>query len=500
MLRDWKVQISIDRRKAMPLTVQITQAIVDKIRSGLLRPGEALPGSRELAAVLGINRKTVITAYDELTSHGWLSVEGKRGTFVSPELPEVKVEQRSRTMRRALGTTGLRGPDYAVYGIERELPEPAPKGTIEFTDGVPDTRVIEFNAISAAFRLALIESARGNQMGYGDPRGFLMLRSQIASMLRHERGLNADENTLCVVRGSQMGIFLAARILVRPGDIVAMEMLTYPAARDAFRACGATVVGIEQDEQGVIPASLEKLCRRHRIKAIYLTPHHQFPTTVTLTADRRLRLLALAEQFGFAIVEDDYDHEFHFSGNPMLPMASIDRFGKVIYIGSLSKVLAPGLRIGYIVAPATVINRVAYEITLIDRQGNTVAERAAAELMNNGELKRHIRRALKIYQARRDLLMQLVTEKLGHVVRLQRPDGGLALWLRLDESIDMIRLERDAREERLQYLAGDRFHDKPGPVHAMRLGYGGLNDQEMRLGITRLASALARQTDARPRS
>lgn len=167
-----------------------------------------------------------------------------------------------------LVTEGLPGPDCPVYGIERELPEPTPKGTIEFTDGVPDTRVIEFTAVSTAFRLALIESARGNQMGYGDPRGFLMLRSQIASMLRHERGLNADEDTLCIVRGSQMGIFLAARILVRPGDIVAMETLTYPAARDAFRACGATVVGIEQDDQGVIPASLEKLCRRHRIKAV----------------------------------------------------------------------------------------------------------------------------------------------------------------------------------------------------------------------------------------
>ncbi|WP_236873585.1 aminotransferase-like domain-containing protein [Burkholderia sp. PAMC 26561] len=301
------------------------------------------------------------------------------------------------------------------------MPESAPQGTIEFTDGVPDTRVIEFNAISAAFRLALIESARGNQMGYADPRGFLALRRQIASMLRHERGLNADENTLCVVRGSQMGIFLAARILVRPGDVVAMETLTYPAARDAFRSCGATVVGIEQDEHGLIPASLEKLCRRHRIKAIYLTPHHQFPTTVTLTADRRLRLLTLAEQFGFVIVEDDYDHEFHFTGSPMLPMASIDRFGKVIYIGSLSKVLAPGLRIGYIVAPASIINRIAYEVTLIDRQGNTVTERAAAALMDNGELKRHIRRALKIYQARRDFLMQLVAERLGQIASFQPP-------------------------------------------------------------------------------
>ncbi|MBR8094656.1 PLP-dependent aminotransferase family protein [Burkholderia cenocepacia] len=258
---------------------------------------------------------------------------------------------------------------------------------------------------------------------------------------------NAEEDTLCVVRGSQMGIYLVAKILVRAGDSVAMECLSYPPARDAFRACGGLVHSVAQDEFGMIPDALEHVCRSHRIRAIYLTPHHQFPTTVTMPIDRRMRLLALAEQFDFVVIEDDYDHEFHFSHSPMLPMASVDQGGRVIYVGSLSKILAPGLRVGYVVAPASVINRLANEIMLIDRQGNTVTERAAAQLLQNGKLKRHIRRALKVYEQRCRSAVQAVQEILGDTVRVTPPSGGLALWIQFSQPQNMALLAQQRLEE-----------------------------------------------------
>lgn len=492
MLRNWDFKIAIDRASAVSLNLQIGQAIVAKIRTGLLRPGTSLPGSRELAVQLGVNRKTVVLVYDELVAQGWLTTEGKRGTFVSPDLPEIASHGKSAKLRQAAGGA-LPGPDYLAYGTEKALPQPARAGVIEFTDGIPDTRVVPFEALSRAFRLALIESARGNRLGYGDPRGLALLRQTLAAMLRLERGLNADEETVCVVRGSQMGIYLAARLLVRPGDTVAFDKLTYPPARDAFRSCGATVVGVDQDEHGMMPASLEKLCRAGRIRAVYITPHHQFPTTVTMPVERRMRLLALAEQFGFVIVEDDYDHEFHFSHNPMLPLASVDRSGKVIYIGSLSKILAPGLRIGYVVAPPGIVNRMANEIMLIDRQGNSVAERAAAELMESGELKRHIRRAVRVYDARCTLASALVDEKLRGYATVSKPDGGLALWLKLDPRIDMKRFEQDAQDARVQILPGRLFSERHAEIHAVRLGFGSLDEREMKQGFERLRTALLRQ-------
>lgn len=489
MTKRWDISIDIDRTSSTSLTLQIVAALTDRIRAGLLRAGDALPSTRELAIRLGVNRKTLILAYDELIAQGWLVSHEKRGTFVSPELPVFKQEQRVAAVAQRLSGR-LAEPAYTPYGDDRPLMAALGDGSTDFSDGAPDTRLIPFEDLSKAFRVALLESGRGNRMAYGDPRGLSTLRRELATMLRAERGLNADEDTLCVVRGSQMGIYLVAKILVRAGDSVAMERLSYPPARQAFRACGGVVHSVEQDEFGMIPDDLERVCCSHRIRAIYLTPHHQFPTTGTMPIDRRMRLLALAEQFDFVVIEDDYDHEFHFSHNPMLPMASIDQGGRVIYVGSLSKILAPGLRIGYVVAPASVINRLANEIMLIDRQGNTVTEWAAAELLQNGKLKRHIRRALKVYEQRCRSAVQAVQENLGDAVRVTAPSGGLALWIQFSRPQNMELLAQLALENNVRILPGSIFCDDRSDVPAMRLGYGSLNEREFRQGIERLRDAL----------
>ncbi|WP_415844983.1 PLP-dependent aminotransferase family protein [Stutzerimonas zhaodongensis] len=491
--RTWNSSIQIDRAAAAPLTVQIVGALTERIRAGLLKPGEALPGTRELATQLGVNRKTVVQAYDELTSQGWLTSHARRRTSVSAELPILRKEQRVTTAAQQLAGR-LAEPGYEAYGRPLAPSADVQLDLIDFTDGAPDTRLIPFEDLSKAFRIALIESARGNRMGYGDPRGLPLLRRELAAMLRGERGLNADEDSLCVVRGSQMGIYLTAKLLVRAGDGVAMEQLSYPPARDAFRACGGTIHNLEQDEQGVIPESLEMVCRAHRIRAVYLTPHHQFPTTVTMPLDRRLRILALAEQFDFVVVEDDYDHEFHFSHNPVLPMASLDQGGRVIYIASLSKILAPGLRVGYVVAPPAIIDRLASEIMLIDRQGSIVTERAAAELLLNGKLKRHIRRALKEYEQRCQLAVRAVEQRLGSMASVTAPGGGLALWVRFTDTYDTVGLAQRALEGNIRVLPGSTFCDSAFTVHALRLGYGSMNEHEFRGGVERLFELITRDS------
>lgn len=491
-LRNWECRITPDRNLSSPLNVQIGQALIDKIRTGLLRPGTPLPGSRELAASLSVNRKTIVLVYDELAAQGWLTTEGRRGTFVSPDLPAT--DRKSRIDPHVARRGALPAPAYRVYGSDKPLPEVAEEGVIDFSDGAPDTRLVPFGVLSRAFRHALIETARGNQLGYSDARGLPALRHALASMLRIERGLNADEDSICVVRGSQMGIYLAARILVRAGDTVAVERLTYPPARDAFRACGATIASIEQDELGMIPESLAAVCRKHPVRAIYLTPHHQFPTTVTMPNARRIQLLKLADEFDFVIVEDDYDHEFHFNRDPMQPMASIDRRGSVIYVGSLSKILAPGLRVGFVVAPPSTLQRIANEIVLIDRQGNSVTERAVADLMQSGELRRHIRHAAKIYADRCHCASALVKSTFNPHVSVKVPDGGLALWLELARSIDMPLLQHHAHEEHVKILPGSLFSDDDKPVHALRLGFASLNEREFALGIERLKTAIGRQS------
>jgi GntR family transcriptional regulator / MocR family aminotransferase len=489
MLRNWKLLLKPERDQGGSIHMQIVRKIIEDIRRGRLVSGTALPGTRALAADLGVNRKTVILAYDELNAQGWIETEAKRGSFVSRHLPVVDAKPAVTCVRpfpTPLANDGLALAREAIAA--HELPASAAKPA--FTDGLPDTRLIPFTIVSRTFRHALVTSARANALGYGDPRGTLALREAIAAMLRAERAMNVDADNICVVRGSQMGIFLAARLLTRPGDTVAFESLSYPLARASFRSCGAELASIALDEHGLVPESLEALCRRKPVRAVFTTPHHQFPTTVTLPADRRLKLLVLARRYGFVIVEDDYDPEFHFARSPVFPLASMDAPERVFLIGSFSKVLAPGLRLGYVAASKEVIERCAAQIMLIDRQGNALTEMAVTELMHTGELKRHIRRALKIYERRRDLCAESISNEFGDDVQFSLPEGGLALWLTLSQRIAATRFVERAREAGIQLVPGKTFSTRNEDVQGVRLGYGNLDEREIQQAIRRLACAV----------
>ncbi len=483
MLRSWSLKLTITETSGLPVYLQIAQQIMEEIQRGRLTPSTAMPGTRELAEILKVNRKTVILAYDELIAQGWLVSEQRRGSFVSANLPNFNAQpQTAKTSQQPANVVA--GPDHPL--LNYQSPE---AGVIDFNDGIPDSRLIPFNILSRAFRHALIGSTKN--LGYGDPRGTLALRQSIATMLNMERGLSVDIDQICIARGSQMGIFLAARVLTRPNDFVVVEQLSYPAAKEAFRSCGANILTVGQDKRGIDVVALEKLCKQHPIRAIYVTPHHQFPTTVIMTAERRLKLLMLAEQYDFTIVEDDYDHEFHFSHHPVFPLASTNHGGRVIYVGSLSKVLAPGLRVGYLVATPSLIDRCAKEVMLIDRQGNSITELAVAELMNSGEIKRHIRRTFKIYNERRNLLIALVKKELKDYVTFDAPDGGLAIWLRLKESYDVEKVAQHALKHKVRILPGTLFSESQESVHAIRLGFGSLTTAELEKGVLGLKAALS---------
>lgn len=480
MLRNWQLIMTLERNGELALHLQVVQAIVQEIRRGRLVAGDALPGSRVLASALRINRKTVVQAYEELLAQGWIETRPRKGAFVSALLPSVDTTlmSRSETTSTPQGVT------------TRSALETNTDGTLlNFSDGVPDTRLVPFDAIARAFRHAIVSSSRSNQLGYGDPRGNARLRAAVAQMLRAERGMAVSEDQVCIVRGSQMGIYLSGRLLAGGKESVALEALSYPPAREAFCACGLNVIDVQQDTQGMDLDHLERLCQKHNIGAVYTTPHHQFPTTVMLPAQRRMKLLELSVKYNFMIIEDDYDHEFHFSHSPMLPLASTQSAEGVIHIGSLSKVLAPGLRVGYLVASKTIVNHCAKEIMLIDRQGSTITELAVEELMRDGEVKRHIRRALKIYQARRDHAVSQVAQFLPQA-EFVVPPGGLALWLRFPAATNMRGIEMRARKAGLGILPGYRFSGHKEDIPALRLGYASLNTTEFDRAISLLVEAV----------
>jgi GntR family transcriptional regulator/MocR family aminotransferase len=308
-------------------------------------------------------------------------------------------------------------------------------------------------------------------------------------MLSATRGLAVTSDDLLVTRGSQMALHLVARALVSPGDVVAVEGLGYRPAWEAFAAAGATLIPLGVDEEGLRVDSLEKLVRLGPVRAVYVTPHHQYPTTAALAPGRRIALLDLARRARIAIVEDDYDHEFHYDGRPILPLASADDAGVVVYVGTLSKVLAPGVRIGYLAAPRPVLERVLASRTYVDRQGDHAIEWAVAELMDDGEVERHIRRSRREYMSRRGVLAECLTKTFGARLSFREPAGGTALWVRTAPTIDVAAWAKRALEKGVSIQPGQEFAFDGRARPYLRLGFAQLDADELREAVRRMASA-----------
>jgi GntR family transcriptional regulator / MocR family aminotransferase len=415
------------------------------------------------------------------------SSEGTKGTIVSTSLPD---NDQKNPDHNDLPSAHADAPVIGYpFRPPPDRPLAVPAGDwLKLDEGAPDGRLFPTEILARAYRTAALRASREKRLLYRDPRGSTLLRESIATMLRDERGLMVSAENICITRGSQMGIYLAARILSRPGSAVLVEELTYEPAVAAFRACGAEIVPVRLDAEGLDVQDVERLCRKHKVCAIFLTPHHQFPTTVSLRPERRLRLLELARQFGFAVIEDDYDHEFRFGSQPLLPMASYAP-DRVVYVGSLSKLLLPALRIGYLAAPREVIDAVSYEVSLIDGMGNTITEDAAAELVDAGEVRRHARKANRVYAERRDAFTAVVGDAFGDMVDVQIPEGGLALWLRFRDIAALDRIERRASRLGLSFAASHSFMARDEAPRGLRLGFASLKQEEAREAILALRRA-----------
>ncbi len=484
MLRPWQVSLGdrIDPARDVPIYMQIIQALIRDIERGRLTSGTYLPSSRELATILGVNRKTVVLAYEDLIAQGWLSSAGTRGTMVSTSLPD-PVKKHQGEVEATMSNAAI---DYRFAAPpERALALPSGPG-LKLDEGAPDGRLFPAELLARAYRSATHRASRDNGYQYRDPLGSPALRESIATMLKSQRGLPVTAENICITRGSQNGIFLAAQVLIQPGDSVIVEELTYEPAVAAFRACGANILPVGVDEGGIDIDAVEHACRRNAVRAVFVTPHHQFPTTVALRPERRLRLLDLARQFGFAIIEDDYDHEFHFESQPLLPMAGYGP-GHVIYVGSLSKLLLPTLRIGYVAAPPAVIDAIAHRVSLTDGMGNTLTEDAAAELIENGELRRHARKVRQVYAKRRETFAAEIDRTLGHVVNYKMPDGGLAFWLRFDTDLDQ--MEARAVAMGLRFAPSRSFMTTDTAPRGLRIGFASLNSHEARTALAALREA-----------
>lgn len=491
MLRPWELNIDIARESDIAIHVQIAQEIVSAIQSGRFTPGVALPGTRDLANKIRVNRKTVIQAYDELIAQGWLTSEYKRGTFVSTRALSVYHTKSTQLTLQQNSYFLKNQPNH--HEVNLILRKKQSQKTIHFSEGLPDSRLIPFETLSRAMRHALSTLARNTKTIYGDAKGAMILREAVLQMLNLERGLHAKIDNLCIIRGNQMGLYLIAKALIKAGDYVVFENLTNPDAREVFVNCGANTLNVMHDNEGIDVSHLATLCAQYKIRAVYVMPHHQIPTTVTMSHRRRLQLLALAKQHHFLIIEDDCYHEFSFTHQHIMPIASITEQQHVIYLGSFTNILSPSFPIAYLIASKELIDACAKHSTMIDRHGDQVTELALAELLHLGEIKKHILRTFKVYEERYYLISTLLNEELTEFVSFKKPDSGLAFWLEVHPSINLMNLVKNAELEAVDFVLGENYSELKQPVLGIRLGYANLNIEEIRMGIKRLKAAFLNQ-------
>ncbi len=475
-------------RGAKAQYLRVAEALRQAIRDGQLAPGEALPSSRELAARLRVHRQTVMAALAELSAEGWTYGRERRDYRVSTELPSQFSAPAPAAPRPAVAK-----PFHFRIARVPELPHPTipfdrKRHKAAFPSGQPDLRLFPENEFRGFVSAAMRRHPK-RVLDYGPPEGDPLFLDGLATYLRRVRAV--QDRTLVATNGSQEGIFLTAQLLVGEGDAVGVEAMGYPPAFAALKAAGAKLVPIPIDEGGLDSDALAKVLARRKLKLLYLTPLHQYPTTATLSVGRRAHIYDLCLRHGVAILEDDYDHEFHYRCQPLPPFAANDPAGLVIYVSTFSKVLFPAARLGFVAippalaAPFTTLRRIA------SRQNDGLIQTSVALWMKDGGFERHLRRMRRAYEARRDALVEALQSAAarGAPFKFRVPDGGMAIWVETP-GVNADEIAQRAGALGLLVLPGSHYAVPHKRVDALRLGFASRTPQELATGVALLETAV----------
>jgi GntR family transcriptional regulator/MocR family aminotransferase len=478
--------LTIDKTLREPVYLQVSNQLMELIKKGMLQAGHRLLSTREMATQLNIHRKTVIQAYDELLAQGWLESHAGSGTFVATHLPEMKPQQLLKETVNPAKTAGF------SFKETPHLNRDVVRSTLELhlDDGFPDARLAPVEELSRAYRSQLMTGNAYARLGYGDTQGSSWLRQELSIHLNKTRGLKTTPENILITRGAVMGAYLMCTSFLQAGDNVVVPTLSWAGGNMNFMQTGANLIRVAVDEYGMNVDELDQICRKKPVRMVYVTSHHHYPTTVALRADRRIQLLRLSEKYGFIIFEDDYDYDFHYLSKPLLPLASADQAGMVIYCGSFTKTISPAFRVGYLIASENVIQHLSRLRRIIDRQGDLMLENAMAELLQNGVIQKHLRKSLRLYRERRDQFCKMLKDELSDYVQFQVPDGGMAVWTVFDPQINLVKLAQQARQKELYFSDGAWHHNEEQQANATRLGFASCTPHELELCINILSGLL----------
>ena len=476
-----KNEIRIEKSSTNAIYVQIAQQIIQLIQRGYLEAGSLLPGTRIVAATIGIHRKTAVAVYEELAAQGWVNSIPNKGTFiVAPEnntkIKAIHQHNKSETFSKETGF-----PFEASFNL-------APSETefeTEFiaNDGQPDIRLHPISQFSKWYGAAMKRKSlvsKWQQSG----NAHTQFEHQLCNFLNASRGFAIQPKNSLSTRSSEMSLYLIAQLLIRPNDVVLVGNLGNYLANMVFQQAGATIKTLPVDANGLEVNAIEELAKKNNIRCVYLNSNRHYPTTTTFSAERRLQLLALAKKLQFAIIEDDFDYDFQFDGPPVLPMASSDNDGLIIYLGKIGQSLFPSFQIGFVIAPENFILEAKNYLLMIDSKGDLIQEQVLAALIHEGEIHRLLKKNTLVYKKRRDTMLRALKHYFGNAITIEKPSGGLALWIQFTTPISLVQLAEETKKMGVFLPKTLLFQDKSNC--AIRLGFGHWNEEEIEVVVEKL--------------
>ena len=475
---EWEV----DREADKPLYQQIFEIIEEKIAYGELPPGSLLPSERKLAEQLKVNRMTIVHVYDELQASGL--VERKKGSGTRVSTHKWGILPKGVTNWRKYIESGSFLPTYPLIRRIREEAKQMKDG-FNLASGELSADLFPARFLQASFA----EQTFPHNLGYEHPQGHLTFRETLASYVKEYHHIHTTSSSILITSGAQQALYLITQCLLNPGDAVAIEAPSYSYSLPLFQSAGLRIFGLPVDANGINPDDIMALHQKHQIRMIFLNPTFQSPTGTVLSDTRRKKLLEISAELGIPIVEDDPVSLLSFEDKKHYPIKSFDRSGNVLYIGSLSKVIASSLRVGWIIGPQSVINRLADARQQIDFGLSIFPQLIANQFIQSPEYPNHLNFLRQELLERRNEMISALKEYLGEKVEFSIPKGGLYIWCKINQKVDDQKLVEEGIKNKILFMPGSVYGSPNGYV---RFTYAQLRRESIKEAISRFAEALSR--------
>lgn len=481
----FQTYIQLKQEDASPIYLQIVFEFIKAIQTGLLPEGTKLPGTRILCKLLSVNRNTLIKAFEDLESQGFIETLPNKGTFI---LSDQKQKKEKGAQPPDKNFSEMHSGFTFKHSSILENPTEVSNLSYQFNDGLPDLRLVHTDVLARLYVSKLKRRKNTKTWELAQKQSHEEFKAHFSNFLNLTRGIRISKASLLTTSSHEISLYLVTKLLISAGDKVVVASPGYYLSNMTLSDSGAQIITIPVDHDGINTTHLRSVCEEQKIRVLYLTSNYHYPTTIPLSAKRRMEVLELANRYSFVIVEDDYDYDFHYDNNPVLPLAAFDSHRKVVYLGSFARSLPSGFGYGFVTGPADFIKELEKHQKILEPGIDIMKEQVLTDWIQDGEVHRLSKKNKKIYKERRDYFVALLNENLKGRIKFQVPPRGLAIWVEWIDKFNLMKLQKECAANGLFLPKTILYQTRD--LTATRLGFGHMDVDEMKNAVEILRNSL----------